>query len=246
MGKFDIFNKFNSAVAVIDEFKTVIYKNSVFKRVFPDFINLEKFSHKLNYNVCALISNNVEVHSPILQAIQSTEDFSAHVLYQSSSNDYYYYDLNSTKKGKYTILVFTDVTSKVALEKSIERNQQLQKKISILELDNKNLLKIKQQAQSQAMKLLLLNNISNIIRSSVDTSKILTSALDELSNLFGAFKAFYAVYSKDMKAYIINESITKKDISRKISFDKETEELIAKGRYGQNHCRSADQPMRDS
>lgn len=236
MGKFDIFNKFNSAVAVIDEFKTVIYKNSVFKRVFPDFINLEKFSHKLNYNVCALISNNVEVHSPILQAIQSTEDFSAHVLYQSSSNDYYYYDLNSTKKGKYTILVFTDVTSKVALEKSIERNQQLQKKISILELDNKNLLKIKQQAQSQAMKLLLLNNISNIIRSSVDTSKILTSALDELSNLFGAFKAFYAVYSKDMKAYIINESITKKDISRKISFDKETEELIAKGKVFCTSC----------
>ena len=230
MGKFDIFNKFNSAVAVIDEKQDVVYRNNVFKRVFPDFVNLQKFSHKLNYSVCALISNDVEVHSPILQALKSPEDFSAHVLYQSSGNDYYYYDLIATKKGQYTTLVFTDVTAKIGLEKSVERNQALQKKISFLEADNKNLSKIKQQAQSQAMKLLLLNNISNIIRGSVDTSKILTSALDELSHLFAAFRAYYAVYSKDMAAYIINESLHKKDISRKITFDKETEKLIANGK----------------
>lgn len=236
MGKFDFFNKFNSAVAVVDENKDVIYRNNVFKRVFPDFESLEKFSHKLNYSVCALVSNDVEVHSPILQALKSPEDFSAHVLYQSSGNDYYYYDLNSTQKGKYVTLVFTDVTAKVSLEKSVARNQVLQKKISLMEVDNKNLSKVKQQAQSQAMKLLLLNNISNIIRGSVDTSKILTSALDELSNLFAAFRAYYAVYSKDMAAYIINESLQKTDISRKITFDKETEKAISKGKVFCGSC----------
>ena len=229
MGKFDIFNKFNSAVAVVDETQNVVYRNNVFKRTFSDFIDLQKFSHKLNYSVCALISNDVEVHSPILQALKSPQDFSAHVLYQSAGNEYSYYDLVSSKKGKYTILVFTDVTAKIGLEKSITRNQNLQKKISLLEVDNKNLIKIKQQAQSQAMKLLLLNNISNIIRGSVDSSKILTSALDELSNLFAAFRAYYAIYSKDMNAYIVNESLHKKDISRKITFDKETEKAIEKG-----------------
>ena len=236
MGKFDIFNKFNSAVAVIDEKKEVIYRNSVFKRIFPDFINLERFSHKLNYSVCALVSNDVEVHSPILQALNSSQDFSAHVLYQSSGNEYSYYDLISTKKGRYTTLVFTDVTAKIGLEKAVTRNQALQKKINLLEVDNQNLAKVKQQAQSQAMKLLLLNNISNIIRGSVDTSKILTSAIDELSNLFGAFRAYYAVYSKDMSAYIINESLHKKDISRKITFDKETEKLIDKGKVFCTSC----------
>lgn len=236
MGKFDLFNKFNSAVAVINEKQEVIFRNNVFKRVFSDFINLEKFSHKLNYSVCALISNDVEVHSPILQAIKSPQDFSAHVLYQSSGSEYSYYDLIATKKSNYTILVFTDVTSKISLEKSITRNQALQKKINLLEVDNKNLSKVKQQAQSQAMKLLLLNNISNIIRGSVDTSKILTSAIDELSQLFAAFRAYYAVYSKDMQAYIINESIHKKDISRKITFDKETERLIEKGKVFCTSC----------
>ena len=130
MGKFDFFNKFNTAVAVIDEKQEVIYQNNVFKRVFPDFTDLHRFSHKLNYSVCALVSNDVEVHSPILQALKSKEDFSAHVLYQSSNNDYFYYDLASTKKGKYTTLVFTDVTAKINLEKSVQRNQALQKKIT--------------------------------------------------------------------------------------------------------------------
>ena len=112
----------------------------------------------------------------------------------------------------------------------------LQKKITLMELDNKNLSKVKQQAQSQAMKLLLLNNISNIIRGSVDTSKILTSALDELTQLFAAFRGYYAVYSKDMAAYIINESLHKKDISKKITFDKTTEQAIAIGKVFSSSC----------
>ena len=230
MGKFDLFNKFNSAVIVVNKKKEVVFRNNVFKRIFSDFENLKKFSHKLNYNVCALVSNDVEVHSPILQAISSPQDFSAHVLYQSSGNEYFYYDMNAASKGDYVIIVFTDVTAIVGLEKSLQRNQAYQKKITLLEADNKNLMKIKQQAQSQAMKLLLLNNISNIIRGSIDTSVILSSALEELSQLFAGFRAYYAVYSKDMAAYIINESLSKKDVGRKITFDKNTEKSILSGK----------------
>ena len=236
MGKFDIFNKFNSAVAVVNEKNEVVFRNNVFKRVFPDFENLKKFSHKLNYEVCALVSNNVEVHSPILQALASKEDFSAYVLYQSAGNEYSYYDMTTTRKGGYVTLVFTDVTAKIGLEKSLLRNQTYQKKITLLEADNKNLLKVKQQAQSQAMKLLLLNNISNIIRETIDTSKILNSAIEELSQLFAAFKAYYAVYSKDMNAYIINESLHKKDIGRKITFDKETENSVSRAKVFITPC----------
>ncbi|MBE7703259.1 MAG: hypothetical protein E7Z89_04320 [Cyanobacteria bacterium SIG28] len=236
MGKFDLFNRFSSAVVVVNEDLEVVFKNNFFKRVFPDFENLEKFSHKLNYSVCALVSNNVEVHSPILQAINSPQDFSAHVLYQSSGNDYFYYDMSTTRKGKYLIIVLTDVTAEVGLEKNIQRGQSYQKKIAALENENRTLSKIKQQAQSQAMKLLLLNNISNIIRSSVDSSVILSSALEELSHLFAAFRAYYAVYSKDLAAYIINESLHKKDISRKITFDKQAEREIAEGKVFCSSC----------
>ena len=219
MGKFDLFNKFNSAVIVLNENKETVFRNNVFKRVFFDFENIKKFSHKLNYEVCALVSNDVTVHSPILQAFKSPQDFSAHVTYQTAGNEYFYYDMNTTKKGRYCIIVFTDVTAKILLEKTMQKNQNFQRKITLLENDNKNLSKIKLQAQSQAMKLLLLNNISNIIRESIDSSVILNSALEELAQMFGAFRAYYAAAFGDMK-FLIEESVEKKDVNKTIYFDK--------------------------
>ena len=235
MGKFDLFNKFNSAVIVINSEKETVFRNNVFKRIFPDFNSLEKFSHKLNYNVCALVSNDITVHSPITQAIESREDFSAFITYQTSNNDLYYYDMNATKKGAYNIIVFTDITAKEELENIGKRNQNLQKKISLLESDNKNLSKIKLQAQSQAMKLLLLNNISNIIRESIDTSVILNSALEEIAQMFGAFRAYYAL-SLGGNKFKIAESLERKDINAEISFDKDVNDCIKKNKVSCSTC----------
>ena len=236
MGKFDIFNKFNSSVLIVNDKKEVVFTNNVFKRVFSDFEGLKKFSHKLDYNVYALESNDMSVHSPILQALASPQDFSAYVIYQTASGNYLYFDLNANKKGCYTIIFFTDVTAKIEFDNLIKDNREFREKITTLEHENKNLSKIKQQAQSQAMKLLLLNNISNIIRGSIDSSKIINSALNELSNLFAGFKAYYAVYSKDMSAYIINKSLNRKDVGSKITFDKETEKNISLGKAFSASC----------
>lgn len=236
MGKFDIFNKYSSAVIVVNDKKDVVFKNNFFSRAFPDFEDLKRFSHKLDCNVYPLDIDDVSVHSPILQAISSKEDFSAHVVYRSINNDYYYYDMSASKKGVYTIIVFSDVTSDVKIEDIKKVNMAYKQKVSLLEADKKNLSKIKQQAQSQAMKLLLLNNISNIIRSSIDTSKILNSALDELSQLFASFRGYYAVYSRDMNAYIINMSLDKRDIGKKISFDSQTEKAISKAKVFSASC----------
>ena len=235
MGKFEIFNKFNSAVVVLNSNNEAVFRNNVFKRVFPDFKNIIKFSHKLNYNVCALVSNDVKVHSPIAQALLSPEDFSAHVTYQTTNNEYFYYDMNAIKKGTYNIIIFTDVTSREKLNTIEGRCTNYQKKIELLEADNKNLSKIKLQAQSQAMKLLLLNNISNIIRESIDTSVILNSALKELSQMFGAFRAYYAE-PQDNEKFIIKETLTKKDINKIISFDKEVNKFIKQGKVSCFTC----------
>ena len=235
MGKFDLFNKFNSAVIVLNNNSEPVFRNYVFKRIFSDFENIKKFSHKLNYDVCALVSNNVIVHSPIAQAIASKEDFSAHVSYQGSNNEYFYYDLNAVKKGNYTIIVFTDVTAKVNLEGAVLRNQNFQKKISLLENENKNMAKIKLQAQSQAMKLLLLNNISNIIRESIDKSVILNSALKELAQMFGAFRAYYASYCENDK-FVIQETFERCENKKEISFDNDINILIKQGKVSCLTC----------
>jgi len=235
MGKFDLFNKFNSAVIVLNEKRECVFTNNVFKRLFKDFDNVKKFSHKLYYDVYALESNDFSIHSPLLQALTSKEDLSAHVMYQGVDSNYYYFDMNSTKRGQYTIVVFTNVTAKINLENSLKSNQIAQKKIDTLVEENKNLSKIKLQAQSQAMKLLLLNNVSNIIRESIDTSIILKSVLNELSQMFGAFRAFYASYENNI--FTIRESISKKDINKKISFETNVKNQISAGKVSCLTCR---------
>ena len=68
-------------------------------------------------------------------------------------------------------------------------------KINFQNLKKKNdeLQKIRQQAQSQAFRIALINKVSNIIRESMDISMILNSALKELAMMFGCFKAYYAL-----------------------------------------------------
>ena len=236
MGKFELFNKFNTAVIVLGSNKETVFTNNIFKRLFPDYTNISRFSHKLYYEVCALVSNDLNVHSPIIQAMESQEDFAAHVIYQNSNNQYFYYDMNSTKRGKYTIIILTDVSARVNFENISALTEEYKDKIDVLENENKNMAKIKFQAQSQAMKLLLLNNVSNIIRESIDTSIILTSALKELASMFGAFRGYYAEYKKD-DSFVIKESLSKKDIKRVISFDKDISNLIYKSKVSCKTCR---------
>lgn len=240
MGKFDLFNKFNSAVVIVNENKETVFINNVFKRIFKDYENIRKFSHKLDYEVYPLESNDMTVLSPILQAIKSDVDFSTHVMYRAYNNNVFtpmYFDMNSTHrgKGKYTLIILTDVTSKIKLEEYQKQNQEYQKKLDILEEENKSMSKIKLQAQSQAMKLLLLNNISNIIRSSINTSIILKSALKELSDMFGAFRAYYA--ECENTNFRVKESLSKRGINSIISFDKIVNDYVKKGKVSCITCR---------
>lgn len=239
MGKFDLFNKFNSAVVIIGENKETVFTNNVFKRTFKDYENIKKFSHKLNYDIWAIDSNDMTVYSPILQAVKSNEDLSAHIMYQAYNNNVFtpmFFDMNSTHKGKYTVIIFTDVTAKVKYNDLLKQNSNNQTKISILEEENKNMAKIKLQAQSQAMKLLLLNNVSNIIRESIDTSSILKSALKELSQMFGAFRAYYAV-SQESDCFKISESVNKKDLNKTVTFDNNIMQTINSGKVSCITCR---------
>ena len=81
----------------------------------------------------------------------------------------------------------------------------------------------------------MLNNISNIIRESIDTSVILKSALEELAQMFGAFRAYYAAVQKDDK-FLIKESLEKKDIGLTISFDRSVSQNINNGKVSCLTC----------
>ena len=149
MKKFDIFNRFRDAVIIVNNNKEVIYKNNKFKRCFADFVDLKKFSHNANFDICPLESENVENYSPIYNSLISKEDFSARISYQNSSGKLQYYDFYATKRLKYTLMFFSDISAEAELNSVEKQNEKLKEKIKYLELQNDDLLKIKQKAQSQ-------------------------------------------------------------------------------------------------
>lgn len=227
MKKFDFFRQFRDAVLILNKKHEVVYRNHTFKRWFKDFTNLKKLSHHSSFDICPLNSENIEIYSPIYHAVISKEDFFARISYQSELNRIYYYDLQAIKKGSYTIIFFTDVSAQNKLEDVYAENKRLREKISELNEENDDLQKVKQKAQSQAIRIALINKVSNNIRESIDISQILQSALKELAIMFSAYKAYYA--KADGQSFKIEEVYGEKKSKNvsTISFDEKTMKTIA-------------------
>lgn len=226
MKKFDFFRQFRDAVVVVNKKNEVVYRNHTFKRWFDDFVNLKKFSHNSNFDICPLDSENLEIYSPIYHALNSNENFFARISYQSELNKIFYYDLQAVKKGNYTILFFTDVSAQNSVKNLNQENQKLLAQIEELKSENEDLQKIKKNAQSQAIRIALVSKVSNNIRESMDLSQILQSALKELSVMFGAYKAYCAKFEK--QAFTVQEVYgdKKSKLPAYIKFDEKTTETI--------------------
>ena len=198
MKKFDFFNQYRDAVIIIKNYDEVVFRNNTFRRIFKNFDDIRKFAHQMNFEMCPMDSENVDLYSPIFQAIVSKENFFARVFYSLSVNQTFFYDLTAIKRGVYTIIFMVDVSSEVLLQDNKKEQEIFRQRLIKLEEENEELQKIRLKAQSQAIKIAMINKVSNIIRESTDISVILNSALKELAFMFGCFKAYYAsaVHSK--------------------------------------------------
>lgn len=227
MKKFDFFRQYRDAVIILNKKQEVVYKNHTFKRWFSDFTNLRKFSHNTNFDICPLNLENIEIYSPIYHAAISKEDFFAKISYQSETNQIFYYDLQAIKKGSYTIMFFSDVSAQNKLYDIHRQHEVLKEKYNQLLSENNDLQNIKQKAQNQAIRIALINKVSNNIRESIDISKILQSALKDLAEMFGAYKAYYAKLHKDF--YTIEEVFgnSKTKTNAQIQFNEKTSKTIA-------------------
>jgi len=219
MKKFDFFNQYRDPVIVVRDYEKVVFKNNTFCHVFKSFEDIRKFAHRMNFEMCPMDSENVDLFSPIFQAIVSKENFFARVSYTSPANKTVFYDFTAVKRGAYTIMVFGDVSSDVLLNDKQKEGEFFQNKLSRLEEENDELQKIRQKAQSQAIRIALINKVSNIIRESMDISVILNSALKELAIMFGCFRAYYASASDN--AFYVEEVYGEKNVSKntQIQFD---------------------------
>ncbi|MDE6139138.1 MAG: hypothetical protein K2F57_06675, partial [Candidatus Gastranaerophilales bacterium] len=192
MKKFDFFNQYRDPVIVVRDYDNIVFKNNMFCRVFKSFGDIRKFAHRMSFEMCPMDSENVDLFSPVFQAIVSKENFFARVSYNSPQNKVLFYDMTAVKRGAYTIIFLVDVSSDVMLKDNQKEKEVFQDKLTKLEEENDELQKIRLKAQSQAIRIALINKVSNIIRESMDISVILNSALKELGIMFGCFRAYYA------------------------------------------------------
>src|SRR5574344_641021 len=226
MNKYEFFSKFNDAVIIINDKFEVLYKNNVFKRIFNDFESLKKFSHRLNFDTCTIDSDNMDAFSPIYQIVNSPQNFVASVSYQNAQKETLYFNINAIRRNSYSVIVFDDITSVRESEILRNENQLLKEKYSKLEEENKSFGKLRHKAQAQAIKIALINKISNSIRESIDVSKIINSALKELSVMFGAFKVYYAsAFDKSFKIEQINKEF-KSEEEKIINFEEKIHKQI--------------------
>ena len=233
MKKFSSFNQFQDAVIITNSLGEAVFRNNSFKRLFKNFTELKKFSHNMNFDICPLNSENIEVYSPIYHALSSKENFFALVSYEFAQNKIRYFYLTAVKKHKYTAIFLTDVTAENTVEDLKTQIFEMNNKYKKLEEENDELQKIRAKAQSQAIRIALINKMSNIIRESMDISKILNSALYELAMMFGAFKAYYAT-NKD-GGFKIEEIYGGKDKSF-VKFDENTNKQILSGEISTTRC----------
>ena len=234
MKRFEFLNQFTDAAFVSNNLGEVVFQNNSFKRTFKNFSNLKKFSHNMNFDICPLDSENFEIYSPIYHAINSKENFYAYVTYEFAEHKILYFNLTAIKKKRYTVFFLTDVTAKNELTYIKEQVEEIKNKCEKLEEENEDLQKIRQMAQSQAIRIALINKVSNIIRESMDISKILNSALSELAIMFGAYKAYYA--SHEQEEFLIEEVYGDKIKQKtKIKFDERTYKQIVSGNISVSH-----------
>ena len=197
MQKFGIFNQYREAILVLNDKYEVLFANNVFKRTFGKTIDIKRFAHKFNFDICLLNTENIEFVSPIFQAVCSKQNFTANATYKSEISDFLYYEISTIKKQKYTILFLCDISARVKADLAQEKIVYLEKACQDLKVKNESLTKIKKDAQSQAIKIALINKVSNIFSDSLDLSKTLNWALKELLTIFGAFRVYYAEFNGD-------------------------------------------------
>lgn len=236
MQKFEIFNKFNTPVLIINKNKDIVFKNNIFVKTFLNFNSLDTFSHQMDFEteVCNLNSENREMFLPIYQALYSPQDFFASVKYQGVKS--LHFNLNAVKRGRYTIFIFEDVTSEYELENLKNNYNELKSEHEKMLQDNKGVAKIRKMAQEQAIKMALLNKTSNSIRKHMNLSEIIDSAYSEFYEHFGAFKMYFA--SKHHNCFKIEEINTdfSDEKSKIIKFDDITNKDIKNNKIINSVC----------
>ncbi len=191
------FDNYADAVCIFSINNEIIFKNNRFISTFLDFKTLDKFKTKFNFNLCFLSSENITSLTPIDILLKSKENFHTIASYQKSNGEFLYLYIYSFTYFDYKVVIFKDITKEDSLSNLIKKYNELESKYNEVKESTKKFYKLQEHAQTQVLKMGIINKISLVIRETNDMETILSSALEEIHNLLGSFKTYFSMKEKN-------------------------------------------------
>ena len=210
MENLEFFNNYSDAVCVFANDNSIVFKNRLFISTFSDFENIDKFKKHFNFNLCFLSLENINNKTPIDFVLKSKENFHTICTYQKHDDEYQYYYIYTFKYGNYKIVVFKDITSIDKIESIKKKYEKLEDLYKEEKESTDKFAKLQEHAQAQVLKMGIINRISLVIRETNDIESILSSTLEEIHNLLGAFKTYFSM--KEKNGFRIKYSVLQNDV----------------------------------
>ena len=233
---FSLYNNFPSAVLVFDGGGKIVFKNIHFVKTFGKIKSLEKFSNNFSFDICVLDSDDLLRSNPIRYALDSKENFGASATYQKADK-LIYFEITAFFVGEFKVLSFKNTTTELLYYESEKKYSFIRQQYLSLVEENRKYANLQNQSQAQAVKLGLLNRISNVIRESIDLNKIINSALKELYNLFGAVKVYYVSVENEVFAVRhVYPEMYKSIIGDVVEFSSDTKKNISARKIKTSAC----------
>ncbi len=196
MKNFDIFNNCADAVCVFSHDNVPVFENNVFKTIFSDLKTIERFKKRFNFNWCILSSDDIN-QTPIDVLLNSKENFHTIASFQNSDGTSVYFYIYSFIQDGFKIVFFKDVSSDNILDSLNKRYTELKEKYDEIKNVTDKFSKMQEHAQSQVLKMGIINRISLVIRETNDIETILSYSLKEIHSLLGSFKTYFSVKEKN-------------------------------------------------
>lgn len=215
MDKFKILNNIEDAIIVLDEQNNIVFQNIASRFLFGKLQNFDKVKKYFNFDICLLNPDDIQNITPIDLMLNSNENFYSYTTFQRAKDDYLQISISSVMRKDIRVVLFKDVTNSEKLHKTAIEYEELNKKYSQLVAQNQKYMKLKENAQEQALKMAVLNRISLAIREAQSLEKIISLTIFEIHNLLGAFKTYYA--RKKGKSFQIVDVFPEKFLKEEIS-----------------------------
>lgn len=219
---FKIFNQFDDCIIVAKSTEEIIFLNYSAEKFFGQIKNFYRIKNYFSIEPYGYIPADSRNRTIIDLIFESKQNFYTVCSYQVTADDYYTFQISSTRMGNYIIIKFTDVTQKLSYRTLNEEFENLKIRYKKLEENSNKTERMREQAQQHALQNALINRVFAKIRTSEDIEDLLQSVLYEIHELLGAYKTYFVQSGpKFCTIKLVNSEEYASDIDKKIIFDEQ-------------------------